>query len=76
MQVVGGAESNKRTKHVRLQLGSDELECGNVIVIHNVFTMIRVVFVQLLTNSIKKSFELVQRSVGGVDIKPVLDHLQ
>merc|ERR1712012_869445 len=69
------AESNQAAEKVWVDLVSEEVEGGDVVVVDHVLAVVRVLPVQLLANPIQQLLELGQRGVGGVNINPVLDHL-
>ena len=70
------AESNQAAEKVWVDLVSEEVEGGDVVVVDHVLAVVRVVLVQLLADPIQQLLELGQRGVGGVNINPVLDHLK
>ena len=73
---AGGTKTHQAAQSVRLQLISDELKSGDVVIIHHVLAVGRVVLVQPVADPIQQKPELLQRGVGGVHVYPVLHHLQ
>ena len=56
-------KTNYGTKHVGVELISDKLECRDVVIINNVFTVGRVLAVQPLADPVQQSLEFCQGRV-------------